>query len=217
MALEKLMAAGQPRVIVATTTLGQGVNIGVSSVIISQTLIGQNHRISRRDFWNICGRAGRAFVDGEGKVLFAIDATKSAWQIKNEQKLAEQYLNILAVDKVESGLLQVIRILRQISAQAGVSFEVLLELAANGDFSRLGHEADQARALTDLIDDQLLALHVSRQGVEPSGDHVDWVEDVSSNTRWPSGGRWCPAMRPSGGGGRMADKSVRPPYFSTTC
>lgn len=178
MALERLMASGQPRIIVATTTLGQGVNIGVSSVIISQTLIGKDHRISRRDFWNICGRAGRAFVDGEGKILFAIDATKKAWQIKNEIKLAKQYLNILDVDKVHSGLLQVIRALRQIAEQAGVSFEILLELAANGEFGRLGNGTDQAKALTDLVDDQLLALHVAHRGCDPAGDQVDWVEEV---------------------------------------
>lgn len=178
MALEKLMASGQPRIIIATTTLGQGVNIGVSSVIVSQTLIGKNHRISRRDFWNICGRAGRAFVDGEGKVLFAIDATKEAWQIRNETELAEQYLNILAVEKVQSGLLQVVRILRQSAEQSCVSFDVLLELAANSDFERLGNEADLARELTDLVDDQLLAIHAAHQGCDPSGDQVDWVEDV---------------------------------------
>ncbi|HMP72085.1 MAG TPA: DEAD/DEAH box helicase [Kiritimatiellia bacterium] len=178
MALEKLMASGQPRIIVATTTLGQGVNIGVSSVIVSQTLIGQDHRISGRDFWNICGRAGRAFVDGEGKVLFAIDATKAAWQVRNETQLSEEYLNILTVDKVQSGLLQVIRALRLIAERAGVSFETLLELSANGDFGRLGNGADQAKALTDLVDDQLLTLHAAHQGCDPVCDQVDWVEEV---------------------------------------
>ena len=178
MALEKLMASGQPRIIVATTTLGQGVNIGVSSVIVSQTLIGKKRRISSRDFWNICGRAGRAFVDGEGKVLFAIDATKSDWKVRKETTLAEQYLNILAVDKVQSGLLQVVQILRRKAQQADVSFEILLELVANSDFRRLGNEADQAKELTDLVDDQLLAFHAAHQGCDPSSDQTDWVDDV---------------------------------------
>jgi len=178
MALERLMALGQPRIIVATTTLGQGVNIGVSSVIVSQTLIGQNRRISRRDFWNICGRAGRAFVDGEGKVLFAIDATKQAWQIRNEITLAKHYLDIRAVDEVESGLLQVIRLMINIGKQAGIAFEILLEVVANADFSLLGDEAANVRALTDLIDDQLLALHAEHRGHDPSGDQVDWIESV---------------------------------------
>ncbi len=178
MAVEKLMASGRPRVIVATTTLGQGVNIGVSSVIVSQPLIGKNHWISRRDFWNICGRAGRAFVDGEGKILFAIDTTKPARKVQKDTQRADQYLDIRAVEEVRSGLLQVIREMINISEQAGIAFEVLLEVVANGDFSLLGEKAAQAGVLTDLVDDQLLALHAAHQGVDPSGDQVDWVEAV---------------------------------------
>lgn len=177
-AIENLMAVGTPRVIVATTTLGQGVNIGVSSVIVSQTLIGQNRWITKRDFWNICGRAGRAYVDGEGKVLFAIDGTKKAWQIQREVNLANQYLDILKIDKVESGLLQVISILKRIAEKSGVTFETFLELIANGNYEPLNENADGVRSLTDMVDDQLLALHVAHKGADPSGDQIDWIESA---------------------------------------
>lgn len=177
-AMESLMGAGSARVIVATSTLGQGVNIGVSSVIVSQTLIGQNKRITKRDFWNICGRAGRAYIDGEGKVLFAIDGTKKGWQIQREMNLAHQYLDTLNIDKVESGLLQVIRILKRIAGGSGVSFEIFLELVANGDYETLNQKVDDVRSLTDLMDDHLLALHVAYNGVEPSGDQIDWIESA---------------------------------------
>ena len=90
--IEKLMAKCPPRIIVATTTLGQGVNIGISSVIVATTSIGQS-KISKRDFWNICGRAGRAFVDSEGKVLFAIDMTGKPWQVRNAKATAKEYFN----------------------------------------------------------------------------------------------------------------------------
>jgi replicative superfamily II helicase len=175
-AIENLMAVGNPLVIVATTTLGQGVNIRVSSVIVSQTLIGKNTRITKRDFWNICGRAGRAYVDGEGKVLFAIDGTKAGWKIRQEMKLAKKYLDILKIEKVESGLLQVIRILKQIAQETDVTFETFLELVANGDYESLNDKADTVRALTDLVDDQLLALHVEQKGADLSGDQIDWIE-----------------------------------------
>lgn len=177
-AIESLMAAGTARVIVATSTLGQGVNIGVSSVIVSQTLIGQNRRITKRDFWNICGRAGRAYVDGEGKILFAIDGTKAGWQIQREVNLANQYLDIHKIDKVESGLLQVIRILKRIAEESGVSFEIFLELVANGDYEALNQNSDGVQALMGLMDDQLLALHVAYKGLEPSGDQIDWIESA---------------------------------------
>ena len=177
-AVEKLMAVGTPRVIVATTTLGQGVNIGVSSVIVSQTMIGHNVRISKRDFWNICGRAGRAYVDGEGKVLFAIDGTKENWQIQREMNLADEYFDILNIDKVQSGLLQVIRDLKDIADKTGISFEAFLELVANGDYQSLNQNADNVRSLTDWLDDQLLALHVAHKGADPEGDQIDWIESA---------------------------------------
>lgn len=72
LATEHLMRVKPPRIIIATTTLGQGVNVGISTVIVATPYISQE-TISKRDFWNICGRAGRAFVDREGKILYAID------------------------------------------------------------------------------------------------------------------------------------------------
>ena len=175
-ALEKLMAAQAPRVIVATTTLGQGVNIGISAVIVAQTLIGQKQWITKRDFWNICGRAGRAFVDGEGKILFAIDATKEAWKVRKQEIMANDYLDLGNLEVVDSGLLQVLRVIMRISERAKVSFEVLVELIANGDFTKFGEDAAKVKAYIDLVDDQLLALHLNYQGPGLEGESIDWVE-----------------------------------------
>lgn len=72
--LERLMNKEKPRVIIATSTLGQGVNLGVSTVIFS-TLRQGGDLITSRDFWNIAGRAGRAFVDHEGKILISADTS----------------------------------------------------------------------------------------------------------------------------------------------
>ena len=175
-ALEKLMAAQAPRIIVATTTLGQGVNIGISSVIVAQTLIGRNTWITKRDFWNICGRAGRAFVDGEGKILFAIDATKQAGNVRSQEIRANAYLDLGNLEEVNSGLLQVLQVIMHISERAGVSFEILIELVANGDFSKFGDNADRIEAFLDLVDDQILALYLTYQGVGLEGESIDWVE-----------------------------------------
>ena len=75
LALEKLMRSTAPKIIVATTTLGQGVNVGISTIIVPTPYVS-GKKMTKRDFVNICGRAGRAFVDGEGKILFAIDETQ---------------------------------------------------------------------------------------------------------------------------------------------
>jgi len=174
--MEKLIAKCAPRIIVATTTLGQGVNIGISSVIVATTSIGRS-KISKRDFWNICGRAGRAFVDSEGKILFAIDGTRKRWQVKNDEKAAAEYLDIAHLDEVESGLLQVVRVLQILADKASISFETLLELVANNEFDRCGEEQENVEGVLDWIDDQLLALHVAYRGDDPSVN-VDWVDDA---------------------------------------
>ncbi len=176
-ALEYLMRSMSPRIIIATTTLAQGVNIGVSSVIIASPYMDIT-RISTRDFWNICGRAGRAFVDGEGKILYALDETKNAEEIRKNEDMAEQYFRGSTGGRVESGLLRVVQILRQLALEASVDFDVLLELAANNDFSSMGSEGDACADLCDLLDDELMALDTD-QAVNPeSADPSEWVERV---------------------------------------
>ena len=177
LALEHLMRSKPARIIVATTTLAQGVNVGISSVIVATPYIGKK-TIDKRDFWSICGRAGRAFVDGEGKILYAIDDTGEGWQIRKDEALARSYFAAGVGDRVESGLLFVVRLLRRIAGQAGVPFEVLLELAANNDFSRLGDRAKNFEAICDLLDDELLALHVDPAVNPGAGEPAVWVEQV---------------------------------------
>jgi hypothetical protein len=176
LALEVLMRSRPPKIIIATTTLGQGVNIGISSVLISTPYIGQNMTIDKRDFWNICGRAGRAFVDGEGKILYAIDDTRSRRQIRNDEMLARTYFDTSTMDRVESGLLYIINFMRRISDTAGVPFDVLIELVANNDFEKFGDEEESFEAILDLIDDELLALHEDESVNLSHDESVDWVD-----------------------------------------
>ena len=73
-AIEADCRAGKYKVIVATNTLAQGVNLPVRVVIIHSTWrrvddTGQGSRISVRDYWNIAGRAGRAGHETEGLVI----------------------------------------------------------------------------------------------------------------------------------------------------
>lgn len=178
LAVEHLMRSLPPKIIIATTTLGQGVNVGISSVIVATPYIGKE-TIDKRDFWNICGRAGRAFVDGEGKILYAIDDTRERWQIQRDERLAEEYFSETGGgERVESGLLFVVRALRDLASQVDLDFAVLLELAANNDFSALGSNAKDAEELCDLFDDQLLALHSDLTINPTSGAPEQWVEHV---------------------------------------
>ena len=72
-AIEADCRDGKYKVIVATNTLAQGVNLPVSVVVFHSTwrtdAEGNRSRISVRDYWNIAGRAGRAGLETEGLII----------------------------------------------------------------------------------------------------------------------------------------------------
>lgn len=157
MAMEKLMRSLPPKIIIATSTLAQGVNIGISSVIIASPYIGRN-AINHGDFWNICGRAGRAFVDGEGKVLYAIDETQNTKKIQSNKKMAEAYFAMRNAEPVQSGLLSCLVNMRKVANSTGIDFETLLGLVAENDFSIFGEQQNTFKSFCSMIDDALLAI-----------------------------------------------------------
>ncbi len=77
--IEGLIRRGHVKVICGTTTLAQGVNFPITTVII-ETLVKGNAHLSYQDFWNIAGRAGRTHVDTLGVVVCPVH---------NEDKLQE--------------------------------------------------------------------------------------------------------------------------------
>ncbi|WP_299116392.1 DEAD/DEAH box helicase [uncultured Winogradskyella sp.] len=178
--LERLMRTEKPRVIIATSTLGQGVNLGVSSVIFS-TYYQAGNPLEYGDFWNIAGRAGRAFVDQEGKILVALDASKSGTikerkRITYKQKEILKYFEKSNIQNAESGLMYLIRSLKYTAARfEGISFEKFLELIAENNFEEL-EEKEYFIQRLDIIDDTLLSLHQLSKSNDDLLD-VTWVED----------------------------------------
>ncbi|MGW3834782.1 DEAD/DEAH box helicase [Streptomyces microflavus] len=72
--LERSYRDGALRVLCATSTLSQGMNLPVKTVLVHSTWRNQE-QIGVREFWNAAGRAGRAFQETEGHVvLIAKDA-----------------------------------------------------------------------------------------------------------------------------------------------
>ncbi|MCY4298920.1 MAG: DEAD/DEAH box helicase [Flavobacteriaceae bacterium] len=178
--LERLMRSKKARVIIATSTLGQGVNLGVSSVIFSILLKGRK-KLSHSDFWNIAGRAGRAFVDQEGKILVALDNSKrrnaeELHKVSKMQNTIEKYFNKSNIQEAKSGLLWSIGEMKRLAtSNKEFSFEKFLILVAENDFSDIEH-SDCIINKLDIIDDTLLALHQLNHNEIDSTD-VAWVEE----------------------------------------
>lgn len=179
--LERLMRSEKPLVIIATSTLGQGVNLGVSTVIFS-TLYQAGELITSRDFWNIAGRAGRAFVDHEGKILVALETVgKSSLKIRKETKTIKSFFDKTKIDKATSGCLKLIKLLKSSAIENNSSFELLIELLANNEISKIFNKPDELKEVNDVldwIDDGLLALHL----LNNDNNDFEWIDDYFRNS-----------------------------------
>lgn len=67
--VERLISAGDVGIVCGTTTLAQGVNFPISTVVM-ETLEKGDKPLTYSDFWNIAGRAGRALMDSLGVIAF---------------------------------------------------------------------------------------------------------------------------------------------------
>jgi len=183
--LERLMRNDKPRVIISTSTLGQGVNLGVSTVIFSSIYQGGQNLITTRDFWNIAGRAGRAFVDHEGKILVARDVSnvntkRERDKIKWYEKTIKQYFSKEEIDIASSGILALVKALYHVTSEEGIDINTLLQLIAENSIEELGEQAKGVDEILDWIDDTLLAL----QELHDYNDEINfgWVESFFKNS-----------------------------------
>lgn len=179
-AIERLMRSKPPLIIIASSTLGQGVNIGISTVIVS-TPYFSDETISNRDFWNICGRAGRAFSDVEGKILYAIDTSastdKECWRVRKDMQLANKYFENQKMEKVQSGLFIALRQIYRNAEKTKTDFSLLLEAIANDSIDTNIREdfAKWLNWLFDFLDDELLAMHEDFSSDETN---IEWIDDI---------------------------------------
>ncbi|MFI1177628.1 DEAD/DEAH box helicase [Streptomyces melanogenes] len=96
--LERAYRDGALRILCATSTLSQGMNLPTKTVLVPDTYRSQHDQVSVRDFWNTAGRAGRAFQETEGHViLIARDA-------QHARELRRRYLDRGRIEPVISTL-----------------------------------------------------------------------------------------------------------------
>ena len=163
--LENLMRSGKTKVIVSTSTLAQGVNLNISSVIIANHWINQRE-MPATEFWNIAGRAGRAYMDIEGKVLFAIDETKEPWKIKRDKnKALNDYFQLGKLENVTSGILQCLTKIKSVAIKTDTSFDLLLQMISENDYFQLtsiygSRNSNTINEFFELLDDALLAIQI---------------------------------------------------------
>jgi hypothetical protein len=124
--LEILLSESVIKVIVASPTLSQGLNLN-AAVLLVPSLYRAGSAITGEEFANVAGRAGRAFVDVEGLIVNVM-FDKLDWRTKTWRKL-------VAVSKVrtlKSGLIQVVaEIIRRLAREGVLKRHDAVEYLSN--------------------------------------------------------------------------------------
>jgi superfamily II DNA/RNA helicase len=100
--VERLLRDGVLKVTISSPTLAQGLNLSATAVII-HSLYRNRVRIEAAEFKNVVGRAGRAYVDVEGLVLYPIFDDHHNRTAQWEGLIAD-----LTSREMESGLLRLV-------------------------------------------------------------------------------------------------------------
>ena len=178
-AMERLLQTEHPHVVIATTTLGQGVNLGVSSVILSTNYISGDP-ISKRDFWNMAGRAGRAFVDNEGKVIIAYGykhGVKKSYEYNNYCiSEIQKYFDKSNTEPVWSGVYNIVRKIYELSINTSIDFDTLLNLMADNKLDQVQEDTTDLQKSLDDLDDCLLSIQNGQK------DDLNWIDDAFSKS-----------------------------------
>ena len=126
--VERLLQLGSLKVTIASPTLAQGLNLSASAVLFHGLRRGRD-LLKGSEFANVIGRAGRAFVDTEGLVLYPV--------FQPTQAHRREWLQLTQGDggkALQSGLIEVgIALLQRMYASAGLrSLEPLLDYLTGG-------------------------------------------------------------------------------------
>lgn len=142
--LESLLSEGTLKVIIASPTLSQGLNLN-AAVLLVPTLYRASEKIQGEEFANVAGRAGRAFVDVEGLIVHVM-FDRVDWRKKEWRKLVAS----AKARTLKSGLIQIVaEILERLSREGILDREDAWEYLANAReaWRSPGEEASLAERL----------------------------------------------------------------------
>ena len=124
--LEALLSEGVLKVIVASPTLSQGLNLN-AAVMLLPYLVRKGQKIKGEEFANVAGRAGRAFVDVEGLIVHVM-FDKIDWRRREWRKLVAS----AKARTLKSGLIQIVaEILERLSREGVLERDDAWEYLAN--------------------------------------------------------------------------------------
>ena len=187
--VERLLRENVLKVTISSPTLAQGLNLSATAVVM-HSLHRNREMIEVSEFKNVIGRAGRAYVDVEGMVLFPMFD-----HIEKKQHNWEALINDLGAREMESGLVRLVyALLLRMHARIGGDLDQLTEYVVNNAtawaFPEVEDEEpeERERALTDwerhiaTLDTAILSLvgenDIPDEGIEAA------LDDILQSSLW---------------------------------
>ncbi|RUW80464.1 MAG: DEAD/DEAH box helicase [Mesorhizobium sp.] len=187
--VERLLRDNVLKVTISSPTLAQGLNLSATTVII-HSLFRNRERIATSEFKNVVGRAGRAYVDVEGLVLYPIFDEVAKRTAQWEALIAD-----LSSREMESGLLRlVVTLLVRMQKRVGGSLDNLVDYVVNNaeawTFPEIVGESaeDRLRAQSDwnnylaTLDTAILSL-IGESDI-PEADIPAALDDILQSSLW---------------------------------
>lgn len=156
--LEILLSEGVLKVIVASPTLSQGLNLN-AAVLLVPSLYRSGEMITGEEFANVSGRAGRAFVDVEGLIVHVM-FDGANWRTNKWRELVASS----KARTLKSGLIQIVaEIFERLTREGVLAREDAWEYLAN---NREGWKLPEEETALDA----LLALGADTDGADVDSD-----------------------------------------------
>lgn len=162
--LEILLSQGILKVIVASPTLSQGLNLN-AAVLLVPSLHRSGEKIKGEEFANVAGRAGRAFVDVEGLIVHVM-FDRIRWRKREWSELVAS----TKARSLKSGLIQIVTEILERLSRDGV-------LQRNDAWEYLANARDAWRSPAEEVEVAGLMTAPS----EPQADGDDDNEDDSDD------------------------------------
>lgn len=187
--IERLLRENVLKVTISSPTLAQGLNLSATAIVM-HSLHRAGERIDISEFKNIIGRAGRAYVDLEGLVIYPMfDA------ISKKRRNWEALITDIGAREMESGLVRlVVVLLTRMRARVGGDLDQLADYVVNNaaawTFPEVANEnpEERERALADwerhvaMLDSAILSLigenDIPDEGVEAA------LDDILQSSLW---------------------------------
>lgn len=187
--VERLLHEGILKVTISSPTLAQGLNLS-ATVLVMYSLHRNGKRIEISEFRNVTGRAGRAYVDMEGIVLFPMFDN-----VARRRRDWEGLITDARTREMESGLVQLVAVLlTRMRARIGGNLGQLTEYVVNNaeawTFPELASEEpeERKRALAEwerqvaTLDTAILSL-IGDHDIED--DEIEAaLDDVLQSSLW---------------------------------